>query len=102
LRGAGGNYDFADDAENGRIRLCIDAGSRRSLNEKRNGRSGDSCVPSGRSQKISARGERSRIYRAASCFFRVIREIAVPTDPGAMRLNAKPDPAVSQYTSAQS
>ena len=23
----GGNYDFADDTENGRIRLCIDAGS---------------------------------------------------------------------------
>ena len=26
--GAGGNYDFADDTENGRIRLCIDAGPR--------------------------------------------------------------------------
>jgi len=25
--GAGGNYDWADDTENGRIRLCIDAGS---------------------------------------------------------------------------
>ena len=29
--GLGGNYDLADDTENGRIRLCIDAGSRRTL-----------------------------------------------------------------------
>jgi hypothetical protein len=32
-RRAGGNYDWADDTENGRIRLCIDAGSWRSMNE---------------------------------------------------------------------
>jgi len=28
----GGNYDDADETENDRIRLCIDAGSRRTLN----------------------------------------------------------------------
>jgi hypothetical protein len=27
----GGNYDLADDTENGRIQLCIDAGSRRTV-----------------------------------------------------------------------
>jgi len=32
--GAGGNYDWADHTENGRIRLCIDAGARRTLNER--------------------------------------------------------------------
>src|SRR3954462_5502226 len=31
---AGGNYDWADHTENGRIRLCIDAGSWRAVNER--------------------------------------------------------------------
>ena len=78
LRGAGGNYDFADDTENGRIRLCIDAGPRRTLIEKMNGRSGRgvsrAAVP--KNSRLVASG--ADPYEALSCFFRVIGEIAVP------------------------
>ena len=76
--GAGGNYDFADDTENGRIRLCIDAGPRRTLIEKMNGRSGRgvsrAAVP--KNSRLVASG--ADPYEALSCFFRVIGEIAVP------------------------
>ena len=41
-------------------------------------------------------------YGALSCFFRVIREIAVPQAPARRCLNEKPYPVVSQYRSAQS
>jgi len=41
-------------------------------------------------------------YGALSCFFRVIREIAVPLVAARWCLNAKVYRAVSQYRSAQS
>ena len=68
--GAGGNYDLADDTENGRIRLLHRRWLITGLRTNGNGRSGDSCVPSGRSQssRLMARGDRLAVtyYPASS------------------------------------
>ena len=93
--------DWADELQNSRILLCIDAGSRRTL-EIMDGRSGRRSLPSGRSKEFPARCGGSRPYRVLSCFFRVIREIAVPLVAARWCLNARVYPVVSQYRSAQS
>ena len=85
----GVNYDSADDTENGRIQLCIYAGSRRTL--RKWGRPlGRRSLPSGRSRKVPARCARGRPGRDRSCSFRVIREIAVPQAAAQGCVNAEP------------
>jgi hypothetical protein len=87
---AGGNCDLADDTENGRIRLCIDAGSSQDSElmgtAARETPASRAAVP-----KFPAHGERRSARRyVLSGFFRFIREIAVPTDPARRCLHAKP------------
>ncbi len=92
----GENDDLADDTENGRIRLCIDAGSSPDSETMgtaaRETPASRAAVP--KKSRLVASG--AGPYGALSCFFRVIRPIAVLTGPAQRCGNAKPYPAVSQ------
>jgi hypothetical protein len=75
----GENYDLADDTENGRIRLCINAGSSPDSETMgtvaRDAGVSRAAVP--KKSRLVASG--AGPYGAVSCFFRVIRPIVVLT-----------------------